>query len=129
MAGTDVVSALVVLRPAGGRPLDGTEPITAATIDRFTADPDDVERVRAWFDRRGFDTSPAGPLAVSITGPAALFEKRFRTTLHVERAAAGTAVTCDEGAELPLGRLPRTVRSAVQAVAFDAPPDFGPGNP
>lgn len=129
MAGTDVVSALVVLRPAGGRPLDGTEQITAATVDRFAADPDDVERVRAWFDRRGFDTSPAGPLAVSITGSVDLFEERFRTTLHVERVAAGMAVTCDEGFELPLRPLPRAVRSAVEAVAFEPPPDFGPGNP
>lgn len=129
MAGTDVVSALVVLRPAGGRPLDGSEQITAANVDRFTADPHDVERVRAWFDRRGFDTSPAGPLGLSITGPVDLFEERFRTTLHVERVAAGMAASCDEGAELPLRRLPRTIRSAVQAVAFESPPDFGPGNP
>jgi hypothetical protein len=129
VAGTDVVSALVVLRPAGGSPLGGSEQITAATLDRFTADPDDVERVRAWFGRRGFDTSPAGPLGLSITGPVDLFEERFRTTLHMERAAAGMAVTCDEGAELPLRRLPRTIRSCVQAVAFEAPPDFGPGNP
>lgn len=129
MPGTDVVSALVVLRPAGGRPLDGGEQITAATVGRFTADPGDVERVRAWFDRRGFATSPAGPLGLSITGPVGLFEERFRTTLQVERLGAGMAVSCDEGAELPLGRLPRTIRSAVQAVAFDAPPDFGPGNP
>ncbi|MFP5375976.1 MAG: hypothetical protein ACLGIO_04225 [Acidimicrobiia bacterium] len=129
MASSDVVSALVVLRPAGGRPLDGSEQITAATVERFTADPGDAARVRAWFAGCGFDTAPAGPLAVSIVGPAALFEERFGTTLHVERVPAGMAVTCDEGAELPLGGLPATVRSAVSAVAFESPPDFGPGAP
>lgn len=129
MAGGDVVSALVVLRLPGGREMDHTEVVTAANVAQFTAAPDDRARVDAYFADRGFETAPAGPLALSITGPARIFEDRFGTPLSVSRVPSGMAVTCAGSLELPLDALPEAIRGAVQAVAFSAPPDFGPGNP
>jgi hypothetical protein len=109
------LSALVVLRPAGGRALTGDEVITSETVAEFLPAPDDAERVRAYFRDLGYDVGPLVAMSFSITGPGPRFEETFGAQPDV--------------GELPLDRLPPEVSGAVQAVTFPPPPDFGPTSP
>lgn len=119
------LSALVVLRPAGGEL--ATEDVTAENAARLQPDPGAAEAVSAFFRQAGFEVGPLVGFSFAVSAPQALFESVFATPLLVEgEGASMTARTPAEQLELPLGSLPRQVTGAVRAVAFTAPPDFGP---
>jgi hypothetical protein len=118
------LSALVVLRPAGGE-LEGA--ITSERAAELHPDATAAAAVERYFRERGLDVAPRVALSFSITGPQSLFETVFGTRLTVEgEGTATTARTASGGVELPLGSLPADIAGAVQAVTFTLPPDFGP---
>lgn len=81
----------------------------------------DGERVRRWFERQGFKVGPLVGISFSIEAPRARMEEMFPDFAEAEPAG--------ESRELALDALPDDVRSAVRAVALEAPPEFGPWNP
>jgi hypothetical protein len=113
MADEQLLSAEVVLRPAPG--FDPSEPVTSANVAEAMPSPATVQRVQRYFERKGFEVGPSGPLSFSITAPARVFAKEFGT-----RSA---------GAPFDLSALPRHVTKAVDAIVTTPPPDFGPTNP
>ena len=113
MADEERLSAEVVLRPAPG--FDPSEPVTSANVAAAMPSPQTVRRVQRYFERKGFEVGPSGPLSFSITAPATLFARHFGA-----RAS---------GAAFDLSALPRYVTRAVDAIVTTPPPDFGPTNP
>jgi hypothetical protein len=79
----------------------------------------DGDRVRRWFAEQGFAVGPLVGISFSIEAPRPLMERHFA---DYHGAAEG-------GGELQLDALPEEPRAAVRAVAVEAPPEFGPGNP
>jgi hypothetical protein len=119
------LSAIVVLRPAGGDV--ASEDITAENADRLQPDPAVAEAAQAYFRNIGFDVGPLVALSFAVSGSQPLFESVFATPLVVEgEGTVTTARSEDEQLELPLDRLPPEIAPAVRAVAFTPPPDFGP---
>jgi hypothetical protein len=119
------LSALVVLRPAGGEV--ASEDITAENVDRLRPDPAVADAAQAYFRDAGFDVGPLVAQSFAVSAPQSLFESVFAAPLVVEQEGmATTARTEADLLELPLERLPHEVATAVRAVAFTPPPDFGP---
>jgi hypothetical protein len=119
------LSALVVLRPAGGEV--ASEDITAENVDRLLPDPTVADAAQAYFRDAGFDVGPLVAQSFAVSGPRSLFESVFATPLVVEQeGVATTARTETDLFELPLDRLPGELAPGVRAVAFTPPPDFGP---
>jgi hypothetical protein len=112
-------AALVVLKPASGADRSPNEAITTATLRQNAPDPGVAERLRSHFVRQGFEVGPLVGISFSIAGPRELMSGVF----------PGYAQSEGTDAELPLDALPEDLRSAVQAVATEAPPEFGPWNP
>jgi len=124
------LSALVVLRPAGGRTLAGDEAITAESVAEFLPEPAAAERVRAYFRDQGYDVGPLVAASFSITGPRSRFEETFGAgpaLAQAERVALGQGD--GDATELALESLPPEVAGAVEAVTFTRPPEFGPTSP
>jgi hypothetical protein len=118
----DVLSATVLLRPAGGRSV--ADVATAETAEQLLPDPAAAERAREFFRRAGFEIAAAFGPSFSIVGPTELFERTFGTRLELRD---GTDVQTTEGRrELPLTSLPPDVQHSLEAVTFTPPPDFGP---
>jgi hypothetical protein len=112
------LSALVVLRPAGGGDLGARAPITSETVSASLPSQDAISLALGHFQGRGFGvTAPVGA-SFSIVAPREQFEREFRVRLDEEKLA--------QGLELSLQTLPANVASVVQAVVFTPPPDFGP---
>ncbi|MFL5980301.1 MAG: hypothetical protein ACJ74D_05425 [Gaiellaceae bacterium] len=115
----DLLSATVLLRPAGGG--SAADYATAETADRLLPDPQAAEQAQAYFRDAGFDVTAAFGPTFSIVASRELFERTFATRL---KGADREGVTTEEGAfELP---LPADLGEAVEAVTFTPPPDFGP---
>ena len=51
----DLVVALVLLRPASGRPLTGASRVTAETLEQYAPDPADAESVAGALREQGFE--------------------------------------------------------------------------
>jgi hypothetical protein len=118
----DVLSATVLLRPAGGGSV--ADVARAETAEQMLPDPAAVERAQTYFRQAGFDVTAAVGPSFSIVGPQDLFERTFSAPLQASER--GGVVTGEGALELPLEPLPRDVGDAVEAVTFTAPPDFGP---
>ena len=116
-----MLSALVVMRPAGGGELGESGPITAETVAEAMPSDDAVWAAQTHFRGEGFEVTPAFGPSFSIVAPKERFEEAFGAELTDEALGAGL--------ELPLEGLPPHVASVVQAVAFTPPPDFGPTDP
>jgi hypothetical protein len=112
------LAALVVLRPAGGAELGERAPITSDTVAEAMPSPEAVTLALGYFRGRGFQVTAASGPSFSIVAPKEHFEKEFGIRLD--------DVTLSAGLELPVERLSAEVASAVQAVLFTPPPDFGP---
>lgn len=123
------LSALVVLRPAGGRSLAGEEAVTSATVGGVLPDPGDAEAVRAYFRDQGFEVGPLVATSFAITGPRERFERTFGAGPALDRAER-VALGQEAGeTQLPPDPLPPEVARAVEAVTFPRPPEFGPASP
>lgn len=128
---TQLVSAVVVMRPSSGDRLPADAAVTADTLARFAPATADVNAARSWFERAGFRSGTLVGISFSIEGGVGLFEDCFDTQL-VETAAGGVArrdpaAEAGTALELPLDALPRSLLRTLEAVTFSDPPDFGPG--
>ena len=90
--------------------------LAALVVLREGSDP---STARDWFAGQGFEVGPLMGISFSIAGPPERVRELFAD--YDDHAATG--------GELSLDRVPAEVRSGVRAVALDAPPAFGPGNP
>ncbi|HXS32696.1 MAG TPA: hypothetical protein VN758_02840 [Solirubrobacterales bacterium] len=93
----------------------GAEQHSALVLMRSPSD----ERARRFFTEQGFEVGPMVGISFSIAAPLQEMERLFE----------GSERSAERGGELPLDRLPPEIRKTVLAVATEAPPDFGPGNP
>jgi hypothetical protein len=89
---------------------------TAAQV--ILSDTGAAERAQQHFAERGFEVGPFVGISFSIAGSPDRFREAFNG-----------AEPDPKGGELPIDSLPAELRQAVQAVATDEPPAFGPGNP
>ncbi len=94
----------------------GEEPLSAQVIMR---DPGAADAVAEFLGSTGLQTGPMVGTSFAVTGTRGAFE----TTLGSE--AAELADT-GEPAELSLARLPASLAAAVETIAVQGPPDFGP---
>jgi hypothetical protein len=123
-----VLSAQVMLRPAGGRAIDGRVPITAENVAEFTPSPGTASSAIAALRAGGLDVGPLVGASFSVTGTIRTFEEFFGLRLRLGRDQAYEFIAGRQslGHELSGGHLPEVLRDSVQAVAFPLPPDFGP---
>ena len=125
---TPKLSALVVLRPADGRDISGSERIASDNVAGYAPAPDAVREAQAFFEARGFDVFPPFALTFSIAGSQPLFEETFGQEIEVATSAGVIRSAAAEGGELEmrLDLLPDRISQVVQTVTFEPPPDFGP---
>jgi hypothetical protein len=119
------VSAIVLLRPASGERIGGASQITAETLPRYLPAKDSAERARAYFLQRGFDVSALSGISFNITGGVERFEQEFG--VEIDLTEGYPRVTLDAGTfayELPLGRLPVSLRDVIEAVTFEEPAEM-----
>lgn len=128
-----MISALVILRPAGAEALSRTDPITSDTISRFLPDPQGARDVIREFKQLGFITGPLIGNSFSIEGKTAHFESVFGGQISESKdglaftASSSTVNTAVETSrQLPLAMLAETVRQQLDSIVFPEPPDFGP---
>ncbi len=114
MAGEIV--AMVVLAPASGRAITGESEITAETLHEFAPDPADADHVARVLAGAGFAVGPPVGIAMSISGPRAVFEAFFG--VPVADAEEGGWLASGERRELP---VPAELAGRVQAVTFEPP--------
>lgn len=122
------VTAMVLLRPASGRPITGASRITAQTLGEYAPDPADVETVGAALAREGFEVGPMVGVAISVTAPRRRFEEVFGTPVAAAQDGGWQTVGTDGAGtrEIPYGRLPEEVAARVQAVTFEPPAETTP---
>lgn len=124
-----VVSAQVVLAPAGGKRVDEPAKITAESIDEYRPSPDAVTEAKRFFRDAGFEVGHMVGNSFSVTASHGTFERVFQSKLRnaegIVRVVNGDA---GEVYELPLGVLPTSISRDLLAVSFTPPPDFGPTN-
>jgi hypothetical protein len=119
---SEIIHALVLLAPAG-KP---SEPPTAANLREWLPPAGAADAATAFLRQLGFTVDPSGDHALHISARAGLFQNVFQTVLKT--TTRGGVVCHDDSPDLPLAALPASLRSLVQAVGFEQPPDFGPGS-
>ncbi len=129
-ADDEVLSAMVIVRAASGTPLAGSAAIDSGTIARHAASPADVEATQHAFGEVGFTIGPHVGISFSISAPRSVFEKALRVRLAI--GARGTvhvnADGVDHGLEVPVERLPASLRRHVEAVTFMPPTSLHDGD-
>ena len=116
------ISAEVVLTPASGASLENAV-ITAANVKDFAPAPESVEAARRFFAEKGFQTGRPSGISFTISAPRSVFESVFGTKVA---GAKRKRTQPGEPVEMPLDRLPASLRKAIKAVSFSRPLDFGP---
>ncbi|MCP5055373.1 MAG: hypothetical protein GY937_01460 [bacterium] len=123
----EVISALVVLRSAGGRsPLDESE-ITSANVRDVAPSEESAAAAAEAFRELGFEVGEVVGIGFSISASPGVFRKVFRTSPR--RAADGGVVAeggDDAGRELAVEALPAELARHVAAVTFEAPAQLLP---
>ena len=123
-----MMSAQVVLtRPT--QPVD--QPVTSANIAGAFLKDEQVDAVREVFARLGFDVASAFAGSFAIVGSAQLFDSVFPSAA-AQYGVRSCAQLNEFEVELPLSDVVDALGTrwdSVEAVAFTAPPAFGPGNP
>lgn len=123
------MSAVVVLRSAGGHAPGGEDMITSENVREYMPAPASAEEARRAFAGAGFEVTEVVGNSFSITAPAKVFEKTFKVKLSREEGKGVTAqadTDAEAGYELPVAKLPVPLSRHVAAVTFTPPPDFGP---
>lgn len=123
-----MVSAQVVLRPAGGG--RAPEIVTSANVHEALPSRESVASASRHFAGAGFSIGSAAGNSFSITGRVLDFEKAFGVMLR-SRADGGMEAVDQSGTgslELPLGTLPPAIARIIEAITFTPPPDFGSTN-
>lgn len=122
------LSALVVMRPASGGDVGGSERIASDNVAGYAPDPRGLRQAQAFFEAKGFEVFPPVALAFSIAASQPLFEETFGRKLRVEMSDGVALSVATDGGELEmsLDLLPGAISRVVQTVTFEAPPEFGP---
>jgi len=119
----DVLSAMVILRAASGRRLAGSTAIDTTTLARHSAAARDVAAAQREFGDRGFGAGEYVGISFAIAASRSTFEEQFGVTLA--RGADGAIQVVREGKkaglELPLDRLPASLRKLIDTVTFMPP--------
>ncbi len=121
------VVALVVLKPANPRLAKSAGPVRAANVRAHQPDSERAEILRRTFAEMGFQVGPLVGTSFSIEGARTLFETRFGVRLEIADQQPARVADRDDGALLPLSRLPEKLRREVEAITFGEPMSFGPG--
>jgi subtilase family serine protease len=124
----EIVSALVVLRPASGITIDADTEITSENINDFKPSLDDVVKISNVLTEMGFVVEDLVGISFAISAPASTFEKVLNTRL-VKLEDGSINVMGEEGAlsyEIPIKSLPESIAELVHSLTFVSPPDFGP---
>ena len=126
----EMLSAQVVLKPASGKSIEDGSQITSKNIKDFAPSTEAVGKATQWFRSAGFQAGQMIGNSFSVTAPAGTFEKVFHAQL-VRHKSRGVEVKIGDKSvsyELPLGALPKSFSTLIEAVTFTPPPEFGPTN-
>ena len=85
----------------------------------------DGDAVAARFAALGLEAQRIGDDTILLTGPLETFQTAFATPMSMSDQGVSVG---DGGATVPLSHLPDALRQGVAEIAFETPPDFGPGN-
>ncbi|MBM3785020.1 MAG: hypothetical protein FJW30_11710 [Acidobacteria bacterium] len=111
-------SVTVILRPAKGR-LSELDPVSGANLAAAMPAAETLGRAQRYFEANHCKVAAGGGNSFSIEASEEVLAKLFDKQ---ELRKFGKT-----GGELNLRKLPRDVQELLEAVAFSAPPDFGPG--
>jgi hypothetical protein len=128
MKESPLISAQVILRPASGRTIDGKTNISSENLAEFAPSSKTLSLATAEFRARGFETGPLVGVSFSATAPIEVFEKFLGGKIRLKPDSGQVSLT-KHGVvreELSGEDLPSSLREHVLAIAFPAPPDFGP---
>jgi hypothetical protein len=106
-----VIAEVVVRSPDGQSIVDAPGPIGADTIERYRPSPETLRDAATRLRERGFTIVQEGPVSITVSADAELFEQVF--------AAA-------PGPEGPPARIPADLADVVAAVTFPRPPELHP---
>ena len=122
------LSAQVILKPASGVPVDPSELITAANIDKFLPSREVAAAARKDFAGLGFDVGPLVGTSFSITASQDTFEGAFGVSLTALSPGAATLTggTGESAYEMPRDRLPEHLARGILTVTFSPPDEFHP---
>ena len=109
------IVAMVVLRPASGKPITGSSAITAETLSEFAPDPGDVQEVARVLAGAGFEVGPLVGIGMSISAPRDVFERFFGVAVSDAEDGGWEA---GGARELP---VPPALRDRVHAITFEPP--------
>lgn len=131
----DLVTALVMMRPAGTGSFHSGAPIQASNLASVTPATSDVEQVAARFRDLGFEVGPPVGVSMAITAPIDHFQSVFDTVL--DRHDAGWTVRVDATARdtgdaagavdvtsVPLDALDAMIARRVERVILEPPRDL-----
>ena len=85
----------------------------------------DGDAVAARFAALGLEAQRIGDETILLTGPLETFQDALATPMSMSDQGVSVG---DGGATVPLSHLPDDLRQGVAEIAFETPPDFGPGN-
>src|SRR5688500_10241698 len=106
-----VVSAQVVLRPGSGKSIRGNVAITSENLKDYLPSLRIAAMVEQAFDAYGFAVGSLVGNSFSITAPVDVFERVFKTRLHLDERGAILATGPNKTAslEIPLSALPKGI--------------------
>jgi hypothetical protein len=124
----EIISSQVILQSASGKHVGSQTAVTADNLRDFQPAAEAIAEVSQAFAAGGFNVGPTVGNSFSITAPAGIFKKFFKTRLG-RTIHGGLQFIREEGAgseELPREGIPESIARHVVAVTFTPPPDFGP---
>jgi hypothetical protein len=101
------------------------EIVTAVVLLNAGTDIRDAETV---FQNHGFETEVVVGGSLLISAKPERFQKEFSTEVHQRDDGAFFGTEEVASRSLSLANLPEDVRAVANAIEFQEPPDFGPGN-
>jgi hypothetical protein len=123
-----LISALVLLRSAGGKEIDSSEAISANNLAEFAPSPTIVASASEIFRARGFEVGPMVGVSFSVTGRLRTFEEFLGMQIQLGKDGAYEFVSKNKtiGHELSSAELPEELHKFVAVVAFPLPFEFFP---
>jgi hypothetical protein len=97
--------------------------IVSAVVLLAQGNPDSCARR---FDELGFRAEVVSPNGLTISGEEQLFTRTFGVKLSLGDDGVWVVTDGKRSRTVPKAKLPATLRVQVEAIEFEAPPDFGP---
>lgn len=88
----------------------------------------DIRSAESVFQSHGFETQVVVGGGLLISARPELFQQEFATEVHQRDDGVFFGTEQVESRAISQDNLPPDVRAVAQAIEFEAPPDFGPGN-